>query len=169
MVMQRILNVFFPDQLLSAPPGVEPAESSMQDVVICATNDEVSMDLARAWCDEDGLRLQIADHRDRLFPVSIAGMVIDLNNLALRPAERARFVERLAKKTLLYPVAVASYDLEPEIKEALKGRGILVFRRIGRRLFSELANAMKYNGTARRTSFLPQRHSRGPSAVALVT
>jgi hypothetical protein len=35
--MQRILNVFFPDLLLPAPPGVEPAEWNMQDMVLCVT------------------------------------------------------------------------------------------------------------------------------------
>jgi len=143
MLIYSIFKAVFSNMLDSgtARQDSEKTERTLQNVIICKTNDEVSIDLARTWCDEDGLVFQLAGQGDRLFPAGGAAMVIDLNHLALRPIERAQLVDRLAKVLPPYPVGIASYDLEPEMMDTLKARGMLVFRRIERQLFYDLAKA----------------------------
>jgi hypothetical protein len=144
MFIYRAIKAFFPTVFPSAASRQEQegAEGNLQNVVICKTIDEVNIDLARRWCDEDGLIFRLADPADDLFPAGVSAMVIDLNHLALQPRERVHFVERLANLVPPYPVAVASYDLEPEAIETLKGQGYLVFRRIERQMFYELAHTL---------------------------
>jgi hypothetical protein len=121
-------------------PGIKPKKD--QNVVVLRTNDVVNADLARLWCDEHGLLLQVVDQRDELFPAEAWAMVIDLDHLALKPSERAHFVERLVHVLPPCPVAVASYNLEPPTMAALRDRGMLVFRRLERQLFYELASSI---------------------------
>jgi hypothetical protein len=113
----------------------------VKNVIVLRTHDEVNAAWARLWCDQLGLVLQQADQRDALFPAG-AALAIDLDQLGMDAKERAAFAERLGLVPLPYPVAVASYDLDAEMKRALKARGVLVFRRIGRHLFHELAKAI---------------------------
>jgi hypothetical protein len=114
-------------------------------VIVCRTTDEVNADLARSWCDDHGLECQLADQRDGLFPTEACAIAIDLNDCVLGPKDRSQLVEWLCKTLLPYPIAVASYDLSPEVKNALRTRGMLVFRRIERRLFYELAAAIEFD------------------------
>src|SRR5437667_12359431 len=111
----------------------------MKNIIYYRSNDEVNVELARSWCAELRMGIQIADQRDELFPSDAAAVAIDVNHLALRPLERAQFVRRLCNVLLPYPVAVACYDLEREVKVALEARGWFVFRRIERDMFHELA------------------------------
>jgi hypothetical protein len=117
-------------------------KETTKKVVVCRTHDEVNADLARSWCEDQGLDFQPTDQRDELFPKNVWAMAIDLDHLDLRPTERRQFVERLYTALPTYPVAVASYDLDPEVKGALTDRGVLVFRRIDRQLFYELSAAI---------------------------
>jgi hypothetical protein len=117
-------------------------KGTIKKVIVCRTNDEVNADLARSWCEDQGLDFQPADQRDELFPKDAWALAIDLDHLALGPMERHRLVERLYTALPTYPVAVASYDLDPEAQGALRDRGVLVFRRIDRQLFYELAAAI---------------------------
>jgi hypothetical protein len=114
---------------------------ALKNVIVLRTHDEVNVAWARLWCDRLGLVLQQADQRDALFPAG-AGLAIDLDHLGMDAKERAAFVRRLAIVPLPYPVAVASYDLDAEMKRALKAQGVLLFRRVGRHLFHELAKAI---------------------------
>ncbi len=77
-----------------------------------------------------------------LFPPEACATVIDLDHLTLTPRERAHFVQRLRHVLPSCPVAVASYNLEPPTLAALRDRGVLVFRRVERQLFYELAAAI---------------------------
>jgi hypothetical protein len=115
------------------------------NIIYCRSHDEVNIDLARSSCDEHGLILQIADERDELFPADASAIAIDLNHLVVRPDERREIARRLQNILLPYPVAVASYDLDPEVIHALQARGVLVFPNIGRQLFKELADAIGAN------------------------
>jgi hypothetical protein len=117
-------------------------KGTIKKVIVCRTNDEVNADLARSWCEDQGLDFRPADQRDELFPKDAWALAIDLDHLALGPTERRQLVDRLYNALPTYPVAVASYDLEPEVKTALRDRGVLVFRRIDRQLFYELAAAI---------------------------
>jgi hypothetical protein len=110
-----------------------------ENVIVLRTNDEVNADLARQWCDEHGLILQVTDQRDGLFPPEASATVIDLDHLGLTPSERAHLVERLCHALSHCPVAVASYNLEPPVRAALRDRGVLVYRRIDRQLFYGVA------------------------------
>jgi hypothetical protein len=118
-------------------------ELAMKNVVFCRTTDEVNSDLARCWCDECELTLQLADPRDELFPASASGVAFDLNHLVMESIERPQFVQSLHMLLLPYPVAVASYDLDSGAVGALQARGVLVFRRLDCELFRELANAIR--------------------------
>jgi hypothetical protein len=102
----------------------------------------VHADLARLWCDDHGLVLQVADQRDELLPAEAWALVIDLDHLGLTSSERVRLVERLHHVLPPYPVAVASYNLEPPSMASLRERGVMVCRRIERQLFYELANSI---------------------------
>jgi hypothetical protein len=119
---------------------------SIHNAVVCRTTDEVSLDLARTSCDEHSLALVIADGEDDLFPDGVAAMVIDLNDLTLSLIQRGRLLYQLTNAVLPYPVALASYDLDSEMKSRLKAHGVLVFRRIGSDLFSDLAKSIRAAG-----------------------
>jgi hypothetical protein len=90
------------------------------------------------WCREQGLELAVTDQRDELLPLEASAAVIDLDQLNLMLNERLEMVERLSCVLPPYPVAVASYDLDERIVAALRAHGILVFRRLDRRVFCEL-------------------------------
>src|SRR5439155_12549683 len=121
---------------------LETKPKDPQNVIVLRTNDVVNADLARSWCDEHGLLLQLTDQRDELFPAQAAALVIDLDHLALRPSERVYLVERLCHALPAYPVAVASYNLDSDDIGRLLSRGVLVFRRIERHLFYEVGTAL---------------------------
>jgi hypothetical protein len=114
----------------------------LKNIIFCWTYDEMNADLARAWCDEHGMVFQLAHHEDTLFPPEAGAIAIDLNHLAMEPSARVEFVQRLQSALLPYPVAVASYDLEAEMIDTLKAQGFLVFRRIERQMFYELAHML---------------------------
>jgi len=130
---------------LSRQKDLATKNGASKRVLVCRTNDEVNADLARTWCDDHGLECQLADQRNELFPAEAYAIAIDLNDCVLGPKDRSQLVERLCKALPPYPIAVASYDLSPEVKNALRARGMLVFRRIERRLFYELAAAIECN------------------------
>src|SRR5262245_8835701 len=123
--------------------ALETKQASPQSVIVLRTHDVVNADLARSWCDEHGLLLQLADQRDELFPAEAGALVIDLDHLALRLSDRLSFVQRLCRALPPYPVATASYDLDSATIGSLRSRGVLVFRRIERQLFYELAAAVE--------------------------
>lgn len=117
-------------------------KANLTNVIVLRTNDVVNADLAQTWCEEHDLVLRVTDQRDELFPAEAGAVVIDLGHLALRSREREALVERLRHALPPYPVAVASYDLDPRAITSLRARGILVFRRIERHLFYQLASAI---------------------------
>lgn len=114
----------------------------MDKIIVFWTNDEVNIDLARSWCDEQGLIFQLGDQRDELFPADAAALVLDLNHLALRHDELEQVVARVHQALLPYPVAVACYNFSPRVLAASKTRGLLAFRSVGPQLFQELTHAI---------------------------
>jgi hypothetical protein len=148
MFIYRALKALFTNRFFAAaaPRDGERMAKYIDKVIICKTMDEMNIDLARKWCDEDGLTFQLAPHGEKQFPAGVAAIVIDLDHLALGPGERAHYVEQLAQMLPPYPVAIASYDLEPDFVDTLKARGLLVFRRLERQMFYDLANAIRFDG-----------------------
>ena len=131
-------------KMLQAVSGIcrkdpETQAGKGENVIVLRTNDEVNADLARQWCDEHGLVLQVADQRDGLFPPEACATVIDLDHLGLSPSERAHLVVRLCHALPHCPVAIASYNLEPSARAALRDRGVLIYRRIDKQLFYDVA------------------------------
>src|SRR5437764_786174 len=98
--------------------------------------------LGQRWGEAAGLHVQTLFPKEGLFPADADGLVIDLDHLGLTPLERALFVRRLYLAVLPYPVALVSYDLEPEMIEALQVRGVLVFRRLDLAVLDRLARAI---------------------------
>jgi hypothetical protein len=107
------------------------------------TTDPVHASLGQDWCEAAGLDVQTLFPKDGLFPADVEGLVIDLDHLGQTLLERAQFVYRLCLTRLPYPVAVHSYDLEPEQIPGLRARGVVVFRRLEPALFQRLARAIK--------------------------
>jgi hypothetical protein len=117
----------------------EAKKETSKGPVVLRTNDVVNAELARGWCEELGLDLQVTDQRDELFPLESSAAVIDLDHLSLTVNERAELVERLSCVLPPYPVAIASYDLDARIIAAFRAHGVVVCRRIDPHLFHELA------------------------------
>src|SRR5262245_59283664 len=80
-------------------------KTSLNNVIVLRTHDEVNADLARSWCEEHDLVLQVNNQKDELFPSEAIAIAIDLGHLALRPRERQDMVERLRHALPPYPVA----------------------------------------------------------------
>jgi hypothetical protein len=91
--------------------------------------------------------LQVADQRDALFPPEACATVIDLDHLGLTLSERARLVERLCHALPHCPVVVASYNLEPPARVALRDHGVLICRAIERQLFYDVATVISCGST----------------------
>jgi hypothetical protein len=72
-------------------------------------------------------------------------LAVDLDQLSLSALERAQLAHRFCSAAIPYPIALACYDLAPDMVEALKARGFLVFPRVECRLFRELANKIAYD------------------------
>src|SRR6516225_9521366 len=104
--------------------------------------DPFENNLAQCCGEAAGLDVQTLFPKDGLFPTGADGLVVNLNYLGLTPLERAEQVRRLHLALLPYPVAVSSYDLEPETVAALQAKGVLVCRRLDRDLFDRLAKAI---------------------------
>jgi hypothetical protein len=134
--------------LSGVPQHAEGEKKTLRNVVGCRTNDEVNADLANTWCHERGLVCRLADQRDELFLPDACALVLDFNHLFWGRNERAQFVEQLCQALPPYPVAVASYDLDAQEKTALRMRGFLIFRRMDRDLFDELAHIIWCNFAA---------------------
>jgi hypothetical protein len=64
--------------------------------VVLRTNDVVNAELARGWCAEAGLEVEVTDQRDELFRLEASAIVIDLDQLNLMVNERLELVERRA-------------------------------------------------------------------------
>jgi hypothetical protein len=115
---------------------------SSKGVLVCRTHDEVNADLARSWCDENGFFFELATQRDPVFPDGARALVIDVNHLGLDFSQRSKYLNRLCHVLPQYPAAVASYELESEVRDLLQASGWLVFRFIQKRLFYELATVI---------------------------
>lgn len=140
MIACQMLKTFF-DRLRPAVAVAAPLTEAQPAtrVLVCRTHDEVNADLARSWCDDNGIDFRLAGRRDPLFPEDAAALVLDVNHLGLDAGERTQFVERLCQLLPPYPVAVVSYDLAWEVKKLLRARGWLIFRHVKRQIFYELA------------------------------
>jgi hypothetical protein len=145
MAIHHFLRAILPGMAVdeAAPRGLNGTSRNLHHAVVCRTTDEVSLDVARTSCDRHGLAFLIADREDGLPADGVAGMVFDLNDLAFSLAERVRLLKLLVQATFPYPVAVASYDLESEMKDRLEACGMLVYRRIEPALFNDLAKRIK--------------------------
>jgi hypothetical protein len=126
----------------------ETRDTTMAHTIFCRTIDEVNGNLAQFWCDELRLTCQASFPREILFPTDGDGLVIDLDSLGLTPAERLQLAQQLCRTLLPYPVALSSYDLEPEMIGALQAVGVLVSRRLDRDLFERLAGAIEAKSEA---------------------
>src|SRR5262249_13415492 len=123
-------------------PSFDKQNPSTPYTVYGRTTDEVNRDLIRLWCDEFGLTFQLSYPKDVLFPADADGLYLDLDHQGLTPFERELLVRRLCLTLLPYPVALTSYDLEPETSDALQAHGVLVGRRLDRTLIRKLAEVI---------------------------
>lgn len=108
----------------------------------------IDLDLAewgQFWGERVALDVQTWFPKDGPFPAEAQGMVIDLDHLGLTPIERSMFVYRLCLSLLPYAIAITSRHLEIEQIASLRERGFLVFDRIDRCVFDEIAKAIKRN------------------------
>jgi hypothetical protein len=143
MTARRILSTLFERMRPTAAAVEAPADvTAAPTVLVCRTHDEVNADLARSWCDANGMEFRLAGQRDPLLPEDACALVLDVHHLGLDAGERAQFLERLCRLLPPYPVAVASYDLDSNVKNRLLARGCFLFRHLKSELFYQLAAAI---------------------------
>jgi len=104
------------------------------------TTDEVNLDLAGDLAAACGVTVDIWSPRDPETDGQFDAVLYDLDYLPT--AHRQAVLLRLLSGPVSHAVVVHSYNLEPDQEEALRARGVAVYRRLGRGLFRILRLAL---------------------------
>jgi hypothetical protein len=110
------------------------------------TLDEVNQDLAQRLAAAAGVRLEVLSLRDAAPAGQFEAVLYDLDFLP--PDCREALLADLRAQRWIEPVAVHSYQLSPRQIVALRRSGVIVARRLGRKVFDRLLAAV----SARRAS-----------------
>jgi hypothetical protein len=110
------------------------------------TIDEVNPALARRLAPSTGVELHVLAPKDPVPSGPCHAFLCDLD--ALAPAEPLAILAKWVSALQPDAVALHSYSLSDSQKASLRNDGIRVFRRLGRRVFRQLQQAVAANGGA---------------------
>jgi hypothetical protein len=105
------------------------------------TTDEVNPDLAGRWADTCGCEVIPLSPSDPLPDGDFDAAIFDLDFLL--PPLRQKVLAILLSDPLHFPVAVHSYNLRRRQANALRARGVLVRRRLERRILMRLRREVR--------------------------